>query len=313
VTPPCLIIIDWGTTAFRAWLLDDATGAILEHIPKGLGMRELAGSSFRDYCAERLAPWRSEAPSAPIYMVGMVGAASGWTEAPQPPLPVDAKALAASIIPAPGLDNAWILAGVRVDTRDPDRVDVMRGEETQIIGALSLTERTDAVVCLPGTHSKWAKVSGGVIEDFTTCMTGEFHKAFMTHTILGLGCPAVGGGLVPPGPAFAQGLAESEGQGSLLSLAFSARARRLYRDLTADDVSDFLSGLLIGTELLDARSRGFIPPSPEVLLVGETALSLRYAMAFEARGITPVPVSPAAATQRGVLDLGRLRGSGFGL
>ncbi|WP_413208084.1 2-dehydro-3-deoxygalactonokinase [Rhodospirillum sp. A1_3_36] len=309
MTAPRLIIIDWGTTSFRAWLMDGVTGAILEHIPSGVGMRELSGSSFRDYCAERLAPWRSTAPLAPIYMVGMVGAASGWTEAPQPPLPVDAAALAASIIAAPGLDNAWILAGVRVDTRAPDRVDVMRGEETQIIGALSLTERTNAVVCLPGTHSKWARVSGGVIEDFTTCMTGELHKALMTHTILGLGCQPAVSGPAHPGPTFAQGLAESDGEGSLLSLVFSARARRLYRDLAADGVSDFLSGLLIGTELLDVRSRGFIAPAPEVLLVGEAVLSLRYAMAFEARGIVPVPVSPAAATQRGVLELGRLRGA----
>ncbi|MCF8480403.1 MAG: 2-dehydro-3-deoxygalactonokinase [Rhodospirillum sp.] len=311
MTPPRVIIVDWGTTAFRAWLMDGATGAILDHIPDGRGMRDLSGSSFRDYCVERLAPWRAIPPCPPIYMAGMVGAASGWAEAPQPPTPVDAQALAAGIIPAPDLENAWILPGVRVDTVDPDRVDVMRGEETQIIGALSLTGRTDATVCLPGTHSKWTRVRGGVIEDFATFMTGELHGVLMNHTILGLGCPA-GGPSLPPGPAFDEGLAEAERAGRLLSHVFAARVRRLYRHLRPEGVSDFLSGLLIGEELSDARSRGFIPSSSDVLLVGATALSLRYARALESHGLIPLAVPSAAATQRGVLDLTRLHHQGTG-
>ncbi|MCA1939985.1 MAG: 2-dehydro-3-deoxygalactonokinase, partial [Caenispirillum bisanense] len=82
-----LIVVDWGTTSFRAWLVDRETGAVRDSLPNGRGMKELSGTSFRDYCAERLAAWRQGDAPPPAYLAGMVGAPTGWAPAPQPALP----------------------------------------------------------------------------------------------------------------------------------------------------------------------------------------------------------------------------------
>ncbi|GAA0578055.1 2-dehydro-3-deoxygalactonokinase [Caenispirillum bisanense] len=303
-----VIVVDWGTTAFRAWLVEAGDGRVHATIPDGRGMRELAGTSFRDYCAERLTPWRSgpgEPP--PVYLAGMVGAATGWATAPQPALPLRPQDLAAHIIPAPGLDNAWLLPGVRVDSDAPDRVDVMRGEEVQILGALGRSDRRNAILCLPGTHSKWARVVDGVLKDFTTFMTGEVYAALLGHTLLGQGVEAGAiGSTAGSVEAFRRGLTQATVDGAgLLAHAFAARTRRLYRDLAADDVPAFLSGLLIGEELAGAAALGYLP-RPEVVVVGAEALAARYAEALAIIGTRAETVAAADATLAGVLALARL-------
>ncbi len=302
---PALILVDWGTSAFRAWLVEAETGAILGHLPDGEGMRALAGRSFAAYCADRLGPWLARGPRPPVYMAGMVGAPTGWIAAPQPALPLRPEELAAHVMAAPGMDDAWILPGVRVDSTAPDRVDVMRGEEVQILGALHHAGRSDAVLCLPGTHSKWARVTNGVLDDFTTFMTGEIYGALLSATLLGQGCDPSAHGA--PG-AFQAGLAEAErtgGAGGLLAHAFAARTRRLYRDLGTDDVPAFLSGLLIGEELAGATALGYLPQDT-VLLVGATTLTARYGEALSKRGIAPVAIPAAEATLSGALMLARM-------
>lgn len=280
---PEVIIVDWGTTSFRAWLVQRDTGAVIEEISNGVGMRDLPPRPFADYCAERLGPWLDRFPRPPVYLAGMVGAPTGWTTAPQLAVPQDAASLGQAVVPAPGLPRAWILPGVKVDTEGSDRVDVMRGEEVQILGALALTGRRDAILCLPGTHSKWVRVESGRIVDFTTFMTGEFHGVLMAHSLLGQGCPEMQGGRGIKA-SFHDGLHDVDRHGGgLLSHAFAARTRRLLRDLAVEDVSDFLSGVLIGEEIRGALAMGYLP-CPDVVLVGASHLAQRYQAALSEHG-----------------------------
>ncbi|WP_018719093.1 2-dehydro-3-deoxygalactonokinase [Arhodomonas aquaeolei] len=292
-----IIVVDWGTTAFRAYLVDADSGACLERIAAGRGMRELAGGSFADYCRERLGDWREDG-AVPVYLAGMVGARQGWHEAPQPALPVTAGDLADGLTAAPGLDNTWLVPGVRVHG-DGGHVDVMRGEEVQILGALALAARGDATLCLPGTHSKWARVDDGTLRHFATVMTGELFEAVTRHTIVG--APAADSD-TPDDDAFRLGLTESGRRGGLGHQLFTARSRWLYGGLAATGIRDYVSGLLIGHEILGMR--GLYAPD-EVVLVADGHLRPRYEAALGHFGLSVRPVAAADASLAGVLALAR--------
>ncbi len=293
-----VIIVDWGTTSFRAWLVECETGAVLDTVPSGRGLRSMSGQSFPDYARERLAPWRDEATGTPpVLMAGMVGAPSGWRKAGQPPLPVGAEELAARIVPAEGLAGAWILPGVHL--RDTEgHVDVMRGEEAQILGAMALLGHTDGLFCLPGTHSKWARANDGCLVDFTTFVTGELRAVLLGHSILGE--PATADTPFDPA-AFDQGLAQAARPGGPLHHVFSSRGRFLYDALAADDIASFLSGVLIGAELDGALARYPEATTNAVVLVGGETLRAPYERAFTARGLRIAWVPADQATRAGVL------------
>ncbi|EKV28586.1 2-dehydro-3-deoxygalactonokinase [Caenispirillum salinarum AK4] len=296
------IVVDWGTTSFRAWLVDLDTAERLGEIPSGRGMKDVAAAEYPAYCHAMLSRWRERPDPPPVYMAGMVGAPTGWLFAPQPPLPVSAADLAAQVVAAPGLPDAWIIPGCRVDTADPDRVDVMRGEEVQIFGALALLDRRDGILCLPGTHSKWATVEDGRITDFHTFMTGEMYRAALDATILGQGVPAS----APwDEAAFLKGLEAARQPGGLLNRLFTARGRRLYRDLGPEAVPSYLSGLLIGEEFRAAAEMA--PSADPVPLIGAEPLRRPYEAAARAFGRAKQWVPAADATVRGCIDVIRQR------
>ena len=292
-----IIIVDWGTSAFRAWLVDRADGNVHAEIPEGKGLLDLKRDDFPDYCRRRLAPWRGgEDDPLPVYMAGMVGSAQGWATAPQPPLPATADSIAAGIVPAPGLKNAWILPGCR--RVDADGVpDVMRGEEVQVLGALELAGRRSATLCLPGSHSKWAWAADAALVDFTTSMTGEAYKALLEHTLLARTAQRD----APwSEPGFRLGLAQSERPGGLLHHLFTARSRNLMGELSPDLLPSYLSGLLVGHELAAMAPRVGVP-SDAVLLVCASALRLPYEVAMSERGWPCHWDSSSCATRVGVI------------
>lgn len=300
---PRAIVVDWGTSSFRAYLVDLESGAALEEIPDGLGMSALARAEFPSYCRERTARWRSVDPPVPIYMAGMVGAVQGWLTAPQPPLPVDADALARQVVAAEGLDDAWILPGVRYHGAE-GHVDVMRGEEVQIFGALAEVGAVSAHLCLPGTHSKWASVRDGTLERFATAMTGELYQAILHHTVVGRVAAA---DAEFDARAFARGLSLAGRPGGLPYHLFGARGRVLYGDLAAAEVPSYLSGLLIGEEL--ERMAELEPLPDHVVLVCGERLRTPYAIALGLRGIGATWIDSRAATLRGVVSVIRRHSS----
>ncbi len=293
-----IIVVDWGTTAFRAYLVDAGNGTCLDRIDEGRGMRELAGQPFADYCRERLGDWREDG-AVPVYLAGMVGARQGWHEAPQLPLPRTATKLADSVVPAPGLDNTWLVPGVRLHGNG-GHVDVMRGEEVQIFGALTLADRTSATLCLPGTHSKWARVHDGALQHFATVMTGELFEAVTRHTLIGVPAEDTA---TPDETAFRQGLDQAERPGGLGHQLFTARSRWLYGDLAATGIRDYVSGLLIGHEV--ASMRELYRDTVEIVVVASDSLRPRYDAALDHFGLKAHHVATADASLAGVLAIAR--------
>jgi len=262
------IAIDWGSTNLRAWLYQGEE--CLESRQSEAGVTRLNGRSPAAVLAEITQHWRDGA--TPVVLAGMVGSNVGWKIAPYLPLPAAFSDIGQQLT-AVG-DNIWIIPGLCV-SRD-DNHNVMRGEETQLLGAWQLMPAECYV--MPGTHCKWVQVQNGVVRQFATAMTGELHYLLMTQSLIGKGLPAQ----QPDDAAFERGLEKGLAQPSLISELFVARAARVLGGLAASSVSDYLSGLLIGAEVatLGQRFR-----TSAVTLVGEPALNARYGRAMKARGM----------------------------
>ena len=280
---PKLIGIDWGTSSLRAYLLGEA-GAVIDRRISPQGIMAIENGAFAAALDEAIAPWRGR--TLPVLMSGMIGSRQGWREAPYVACPASLADLAAAVLPAsdgvpaivPGVLQGGALPGV------------MRGEETQIIGALALSG--EARIVLPGTHSKWVTVREGRIERFRTFMTGELFAVLRRHSILGRfaspdDAPAIGAS-----DAFFRGVetvrATADGIGALL---FTARSLVLTGQLEPAASLDYLSGLLIGDEIRHAASEaGGIPT-----LIGEPALSALYRDALRRFDIEAVLADDAAS------------------
>jgi len=287
-----LIAIDWGSTSARAYCLD-AGGGVIATRAAPLGVMHVRDGGFPEALATLLGDWQNVA--APRLACGMIGSRQGWREAPYVECPAPFATLAAGIVRMPG-DALAIVPGVR--TRDANGIpDVMRGEETQLAGAVD--EQEDRVLAvLPGTHCKWALVEHRRIVDFATYMTGEMYNVLLQHSILGrLAQPAD----PKPGSAFARGVSRGLGAGGLSHDLFGARTLALAGELATNDVPDWLSGLLIGREVRHARvwaqRKGC--DGARVRLVGADALVARYASALTEAGIA-VESAPADSAARGL-------------
>ena len=187
--PAAFVVVDWGTSSFRGWLMS-ADGAVLAESRGGEGMLHCAGGAgfapvLRDHLARLGAP-----AGAPVLICGMAGARQGWVEAPYLKVPTRLDALheGAIRIDAPG--DIRILPGIA--QARADRPDVMRGEETQLLG---VTEPGfTGLVCIPGTHSKWIRIEDGRVVEFSTYMTGELFSVIAQHSILAHAIEGVGAG-----------------------------------------------------------------------------------------------------------------------
>ena len=174
-----LIGIDWGTSAARAYRIGP-DGGVLEARSATLGIQKLADRRFADALAELLGPWRDD--PAPRLACGMIGSRQGWREAPYVGCPATVDALAAGIVVTAGGELA-IVPGV-ISRDSAGMPDVMRGEETQVVGAID-GDAASVLAVLPGTHSKWTRVEHGRLVDFQTYMTGELYSVLLEHSILG--------------------------------------------------------------------------------------------------------------------------------
>ena len=292
-----LVAIDWGTSALRGARLDP-DGAVLEerHFPRGITTVEPGG--FRAVFDACFADWMT-APDTLGLIAGMAGSRQGWQEAPYCPCPAGFDELARHLL--------WIEPGrlaivPGLSCRLADGIpDVMRGEEVQIFGALAQAGRRDALVVLPGTHSKWARVRDGRVTGFRTAMTGEFYALLSRQSLLARTLDAD----APFDPtAFDEGVRRALDGAGLLHSAFGVRTRALFAERDPGALASHLSGLLIGEEL-----RAFAPGESDhraagsaLLLVGAEALTRRYARAFGVLGWT-CAVAPADAGWRGLRAL----------
>jgi len=266
-----LVTIDWGTTNRRIFLLD-ADGAVVGREADSLGVTAIPASGF----PEEMTRLRARFGDVPFLLAGMIGSNRGWVEAPYLPCPVTTEALRDSLLwVEPGrtaiVPGACMAAG---------RADVMRGEEVQLLGAVAAgLVAPDALLCLPGTHAKWARVADGALIGFRTVMTGEMFALLRAHSLL---APQLSGA-VADGPAFREGVAQGLGEGALLSDLFGTRARILLGRMRAEDAASYVSGLLLGADLrigLDGAPEGPIG------LIGDPTLTRLYGAALDEAGRT---------------------------
>lgn len=278
MAPARLIALDWGTSSLRAYLLGEG-GALIEERRQPWGLLHLPEGGFAAALQGVAGDWLTALPTLPLIASGMVGSAQGWREAPYAGCPADAAALAAQLLRFEALPGValHIVPGVRLGGTRPD---VMRGEETQVVGLLALqpVPAAHATLLMPGTHSKWVRVDAGHIVDFHTYMTGELFALLREHSILGRPAREAGGGQASD-EAFDRGVAavRAAGVAGATALLFSARALVLGGQLRAGDSLDYLSGLLIGEELRCALAGD---DAPEPVLVGDVALCARYRRAL---------------------------------
>ncbi|MSP49965.1 MAG: 2-dehydro-3-deoxygalactonokinase [Alphaproteobacteria bacterium] len=287
-----MIGVDWGTSSFRAYLLDGG-GAVLDRREAADGI--LAVQDF-DGCFERhCGAWADAHPKAPILLAGMIGSRQGWVEAPYCPCPAGAVEIVGRLTrhaTARGRKLAFVPG---LSWRSPSGADdVMRGEETQILGAAGSGRQ---VLVLPGTHSKWVEAVGGRVIRFSTFMTGEVFAAMSKHTILGRLMTGEG----HDSNAFAAGIDASAEEGGLLHHLFRVRTAGLFARWPAESLSALLSGLVIGHEVRAAKASF---AAERVLVVGGAALSERYAEALAALGL-PAEIATADAAARGLAALAR--------
>jgi 2-dehydro-3-deoxygalactonokinase len=278
-TAPALIGVDWGTSSCRACLMT-AAGAILDMIDTRNGILQIRDKGFAQALETMIGAWRR--PGLPVVLSGMIGSRQGWIEVPYLPVPASFDALAHALARHPEDADIRIAPGLAQDL--PGQApDVMRGEETQIIGALGDASGRQLLV-LPGTHSKWVLIEDQEVLRFATFMTGELFAVLKDHSILGR-LMAEGGGA--QADAFALGLDAAESlPGGLLQHLFSARTLALFDRLPADAIATYLSGLLIGHELQDGFATfGRSADLPPVTVIGASALSARYLQALERAGI----------------------------
>ena len=297
-----LIAVDWGTSRLRAMLIDDAGRTIAER-DSGAGIATLAPGDHEPAFERLVAGW----PEAPAIMAGMVGSRQGWREAVYAACPATPAAIADGILrftTARGRPVA-IVPGVMVRSTERDG-DVLRGEETQIVGLLAREPDFDGVAVLPGTHSKWATATEGAIVDFQTFLTGEMfdllaHKSFLRHSVKDSGRDLAGE------PDFALGLGRTVVDGlPFLAAIFSVRARQLLNGTPPEDNLAYLSGLVIGREIAAARDTGLLWQGRTLRIIGSRALARAYARAFELAGYEAEVLDGSELAVAGLLRLARI-------
>jgi 2-dehydro-3-deoxygalactonokinase len=292
-TNAALIALDWGSSNLRAYLLD-ARGEIVatrDDASAGASVLPPGARHFDQALMTLVGDWCSQQPGLSALACGMVGSAHGWREAPYLPCPTDITRLHTQTVEVRTSTEVQVLVVPGLIYAPADGApDVMRGEETQIAGVLALRpDLTNAArVVLPGTHSKWALVRDGCVTAFATRMTGELFAVLRRHSVLGRLMPAFDADF--NASAFEAGLdaARATGGRDLTHELFAVRSLGLTGQWPGAALSDYLSGLLIGHELVAglADTEESIP----LVLAGEAALCARYRYALLRYGRAPVAV-----------------------
>ena len=286
---------DWGTSRLRLYLCD-AGGNVLA---RGEG----EGASVPD-CAARfaaaVAPWDKAHGILPAILSGMVGSTIGWREVPYLKCPARPSAIAAAALRFDAQDRGIaILPGLtcRGKTGAPD---VMRGEETQILGALRLHANLTKgrhLFCLPGTHAKWVSVIDGAVTQFQTALSGELFELLRRHSVLARDS----GEVDAQSPAFMLGLdfARQNRKADLLYLLFSARSRVVTGEMAKGDAASYLSGLILGKDI--ATAMALFECDGPVQLICTPALAALYGKALSAYDVKSAAIDGDRAALAGLV------------
>ena len=282
-----LLAVDWGTSSLRGALIEP-DGRVFEERHFARGILTVVAGGFPDVFESSFGDWMT--PGTQCLIAGMAGSRQGWREAPYCACPAGFADIRAHLEwVEPG--RIAIVPGLSIEKRGVP--DVMRGEETQVFGALLLLDLADARLVLPGTHSKWVNVTERRITDFSTWMTGEFYALLRQHSILARTLPA--SDPEPDADAFDRGVDHALHSQGLLHTAFSVRTLALFDRMPADALSSYLSGLMIGEELKSQT----LKRGDTVVVMGSEVLTARYEQALAHLGVSARRVGDGA-TWRGL-------------
>lgn len=281
---PEWIAVDWGTSNLRAWAIS-ADGSILAEARSDKGMDTLTQDQFEHALIETIGGWSYDVP---IVACGMVGAKQGWIEAHYATVPCPASPV--GFTQPKSTLNVHIIPGLK----QTDPADVMRGEETQIAGFLSLNKNWDGVICLPGTHTKWAHISANEVVSFQTFMTGDLFSAIEGHTVLR---HSVVSDDWDDG-AFDAGVTEAMGRPERVAARlFSLRAEGLLNEMSNASARASLSGMLIGAELAGAKPYWL---GQQIAVIGAGPLAALYVRALALQSAPATQVKADAITLAGL-------------
>lgn len=288
-----MIGVEWELNSFRAWRIA-ADGGVRDSRAGLRGIARVQNGRFADTLRDEIGPWLAAGESQ-VVLAGAVGGQDGWVAAPYVACPAGPAEIAAALVDVPfHWAQVKLLPGLAA--MDEGGVpEVMRGEEAQLIGILpDIGDR--GFVCLPGRHSKWARIEQGRIDGFATWMTGDVQAALRAPTALGR--------MMRDAPtdlqAFDQGLARSADPGGLLHHIFGVRALGVAGRLSEGAAPSYLAGLLIGHEVREAVPRGAV-----VHLIGPPDLTQLYGRVVVACRSRPV-VGRSDAAARGLFQIGGL-------
>jgi len=282
------IALDWGSTNLRASLYQQ--GECTAQLSSVQGITRLDGKTPQQVFSEVIAPWQSF--NLPVIMAGMIGSNAGWVDVPYLAAPVSLDDLGHHLfsVEAAMPVKAWIVPGICIE-RD-DNCNVMRGEETQILGACS--ESPSSLYLMPGTHTKWGQVENGQICHFRTAMTGELHHLLMSSSLIGKGLPQQ----QHAADVFRQALHTGYDHPEIMGRLFEVRAAHVLNRLDKTAVSDELSGLLIGSEV--AQMLGHFGRQHRITIIGNPQLTKRYGQALDLAGIHWQALDGDRAFQSGI-------------
>lgn len=283
------IAIDWGSTNLRAWHYDK--GECVDQRRSEAGVTRLAGRTAAEVFDDVTAGWPVD--RVPVIMAGMVGSNAGWQPVPYLGCPIALDQLASHLTHV--ADKAWIVPGLSIERDDNDNV--MRGEETQLLGATTL--HAASLYVMPGTHAKWVDVEGLEVRDFRTVMTGELHHLMLNHSLIGAGLPEQQENNV----AFQEGIERGAQDASILSRLFEVRAAHVLGTRDRRHVSEFLSGLLIGHEVALMTKQSTTDTRQPLVIIAGDALACRYQQALQFIGLESVTLEGDRAFQHGIRSI----------
>lgn len=301
---PKKIIVDWGTTNFRAYLVTN-DGNLLDYRKSNHGIQNIKQGQFEDFFYKEVLDWFKKNKKLEVTAFGMVTSKNGWVETPYIPCPVSPNQLVSSIIRKKLRNGANInfLPGVSYQSAYPF-TDVMRGEEIQVLG---FGIDNDVTMVLPGTHSKWVKIKNQRIDNFKTFVTGELYSLISQYSFIGktdqiekkISWDTFSHGIeiVKSDPLQAN---------AMLSLLFSGRTGILSGKIVSTEVQDYLSGLLIALEIFQAKQSGLYHKGDTIgLITDDTNLCERYQLCSEAFGLR-VKVAANDTTLKGAILISQL-------
>jgi 2-dehydro-3-deoxygalactonokinase len=288
---------DWGTSNLRLRLYS-ADGAVLDS-RDGPGAADSRGR-FAEVFDGLTAAWRSHG-NLPALLCGMAGSAFGWLEAPYLSCPEDVDSIAGSLARARA--DVHIVPGMRC-VNPLGAPDVMRGEETQLLGALALHPELAQgrhLVCMPGTHTKWVALHDGTVIEFLTVPTGEIFRILCDHSVLVRDRDTP---ISHQARDFERGLVEAGKHAGvpLLHRVFQARSLRLDQQLSNEGAPSWTSGLLIGTDCAGALPL-FEKVEAPVYIVAAPALANLYAAALTRLGRPSIVVAGDDAAFGGLVRI----------